>query len=107
MFPEVASKIALEFENAATECLVYKTKKAMEKYGAKTLIVAGGVAANKYLRKKIKKITGKKIKLFVPTQELSGDNSLMIGIAGYLNYIKNKKKVPKPESIKATGNLKL
>ena len=107
MFPEVASKIALEFENAATECLVYKTKKAMEKYGAKTLIVAGGVAANKYLRKKIKKITGKKIKLFVPTQELSGDNSLMIGISGYLNYIKNKKKVPKPESIKATGNLKL
>jgi hypothetical protein len=38
----------------------------------------------------------------------------MIGIAGYLNFIKNKNlpagkagKVPKPKSIKATGNLKL
>ena len=107
------SKIALEFENAAIECLVYKTKKALEKYGAKTLIVAGGVAANKHLRNEMKKITRKNIKLLFPTQELSGDNSLMIGIAGYLNYIKNKNlpaqagKVPKLDSIKATGNLRL
>ncbi len=101
------SAIALEFENAAIECLVRKTKKAVEKYGVKTLIVAGGVAANKHLRNEMKKVTGNKIKLLFPTQELSGDNSLMIGIAGYLNYIKNKKKVPKPASIKATGNLRL
>ena len=105
------SKIALEFENAAIECLVYKTKKAIEKYGAKTLIVAGGVAANKYLRSEMKKLTdprqdkiSPKVKLLFPTQELSGDNSLMIGIAGYLNYIKNKKKVPKTDSIKACKN---
>jgi hypothetical protein len=31
----------------------------------------------------------------------------MIGIAGYLNYIKNKKKIPKIGGIKATGNLRL
>src|SRR3989344_3493666 len=108
------AQIALEFENAAIECLVYKTARAVEKYKIKTLIVAGGVAANKHLRNEMKKVTtakagqaGKKIKLLFPTQELSGDNSLMIGIAGYLNYIKNKKKVPKPDGIKATGNLKL
>ena len=62
---------------------------------------------NQHLRNKMKKITSRKIKLFFPTRELSGDNSLMIGIAGYLNYIKNKKKVPKINSIKATGNLRL
>ena len=101
------SQIALEFENAAIECLIHKTKKAVEKYGAKTLVVAGGVAANKHLRNEMKKAVGKKIKLLFPTRELSGDNSLMIGIAGYLNYIKNKKKVPKPGTIKATGNLRL
>jgi N6-L-threonylcarbamoyladenine synthase len=104
---EMKSKIALEFENAAVECLVYKTQKAIEKYKIKTLIVAGGVAANKHLRNEIKKITRGKVRLLFPTKELSGDNSLMIGIAGYLNYIKNKKKVPKPDRIKATGNLKL
>ncbi len=101
------SAIALEFENAAIECLVYKTKKAIEKYGAKTLMVAGGVAANRHLRNEMSALGGKKIKLLFPTLELSGDNSLMIGIAGYLNYIKNKRKVPKPALIKATGNLRL
>ena len=100
-------RIALEFENAAIECLVYKTAKAIEKYKIKTLIVAGGVAANKHLRNEIKKITGRKVKLLISSHELSRDNSIMIGIAGYLNYIKNKRKVGKPEDIKATGNLRL
>ena len=44
------AQIALEFENAAIDCLVYKTAKAIEKYAVKTLMVAGGVAANKHLR---------------------------------------------------------
>ena len=101
------AQIALEFENSAIECLVYKTKKALETHKIKTLIVAGGVSANKHLIEEIKKIAGKKINLFFPPKELTGDNSLMIGIAGYLNYIKNKKKVPKLSSIKATGNLML
>ncbi len=101
------SKIALEFENAAIEPLVLKTKKAMEKYGAKTLIVAGGVACNTHLQREMKSAVGKKIKLLFPKAGLAGDNSLMIGIAGYLNYIKNKRKTPKLETIKATGNLRL
>ena len=69
--------------------------------------MAGGVSANEYLRNEIKKITGKKIMLLLPIKELTGDNSLMIGVAGYLNYVKNKKKVPKINNIKATGNLRL
>ncbi|MBU0999381.1 tRNA (adenosine(37)-N6)-threonylcarbamoyltransferase complex transferase subunit TsaD [Patescibacteria group bacterium] len=105
-------QIALEFENAAIECLIYKTVKAIEKYKIKTLIVAGGVSCNTHLKNEMTKVvrhglTTGKIELLFPTKELSGDNSLMIGIAGYLNYIKNKKKVPKIESIKATGNLRL
>jgi N6-L-threonylcarbamoyladenine synthase len=104
---QTKAQIALEFENAAVECLTHKTKKAIEKYKIKTLLVAGGVAANTHLRNEMKKVAGKNIKLMFPPQALSGDNSLMIGIAGYLNYIKNKKKVPKPTNIKATGNLRL
>jgi N6-L-threonylcarbamoyladenine synthase len=106
---ETKRKIALEFENAAIECLVYKTARAIETYKIKTLIIAGGVAANLHLRKEMSALGhtlgGKKIKIYFPQKELAMDNSLMIGIAGYLNYIKNKKKVPKLSSIKATGNL--
>ncbi len=107
------SQIALEFENAAVESLTYKTMKAVEKYKIKTLVVAGGVSANDYLKKEIQKNISKmnkgkltKIKLFFPQKEHSGDNSLMIGVAGYLNYMKNKKRVPGVNSIKATGNLR-
>src|SRR3989344_4298253 len=101
------ARVALEFENAAIECLTYKTARAIEKYKIKTLIVAGGVAANKHLRREMTKITSKKIKLLFPTLELARDNAVMIGIAGYLNFLKNKKKVTRQGSIKATGNLRL
>jgi N6-L-threonylcarbamoyladenine synthase len=102
---ETKEKIALEFENAVVDVLIYKTIKAKEKYKAKTIIVAGGVACNKHLQRQMKKAAGKDVKLLFPEKELTGDNSIMIGIAGYLNYIKNKKKVSKIGSIKAKGNL--
>ena len=109
--PKIKAQIALEFENAAIECLVYKTAKAIETHKIKTLIVAGGVACNIHLKNEMTKVVRSclttKIELFFPTKELSGDNALMIGMAGYLNYMKNKKKVPKIDSIKATGNLRL
>lgn len=104
---ETKKEIAMEFENAAIESLVHKTAKAIDKYKIKNLIVAGGVSANDYLRNEIKKITKAKIRTFFPKKELTGDNSIMIGMAGYLNYIKNKKKTPKIESIKAEGNKRL
>ncbi|PIR68581.1 hypothetical protein COU49_00280 [Candidatus Nomurabacteria bacterium CG10_big_fil_rev_8_21_14_0_10_35_16] len=115
---KIKSAVALEFENAAIESLTYKTKKAIEKYKVKTLIVAGGVSANNHLRNEMKRLikemsnkntTAKagQVKLLFPPKELTMDNSIMIGIAGYLNYIKNKKKVPEINSIKAEGNLKL
>ncbi|MDE2399747.1 MAG: tRNA (adenosine(37)-N6)-threonylcarbamoyltransferase complex transferase subunit TsaD [Patescibacteria group bacterium] len=105
---ETKMQIALEFENAAIEPIIYKTAKAIEKYKIKTIIVGGGVACNIHLQREMKKLAKQyKIKLLLPQKELTGDNSLMIGIAGYLNYIKNKKKVPKMDTIKATGNLKL
>ncbi len=105
---KIKAEIALEFENAAIECITHKVKRVIEKYGIKTVIIGGGVAANKHLRSEMKKITTKgEIKLLLPTLELSRDNSVMIGIAGYLNFIKNKKKVIKPDTIKATGNLRV
>ena len=116
---ETKARIALEFEDAAIECLVYKTAKAIETYKIKTLIVAGGVACNTHLQREMSALKkSAKIKIYFPPKGLAGDNALMIGIAGYLNYIKNNpegkntsygagKKVPKPETIKATGNLRL
>ncbi|MFA4975090.1 MAG: tRNA (adenosine(37)-N6)-threonylcarbamoyltransferase complex transferase subunit TsaD [Candidatus Paceibacterota bacterium] len=104
---KIKQAIALEFENAVVETLIYKTIKAKEKYKAKTIIVAGGVSCNEHLQRQMKKIVEKNTILLFPEKKLTGDNSIMIGVAGYLQFIKNKKKVPKISSIKAKGNLSL
>ena len=97
----------MEFENAVVETLVYKTKKAIEKYNIKTVIVAGGVSANKYLKKEITTLTKGKQELLFPTKELSTDNSVMIGIVGYMKYLENPNKKINISKIKAVGGLKL
>lgn len=105
---DIKSDIALEFENAVVETLVHKTKKAILKYKTKNLIIAGGVSANKHLKNEINKMLKKldtESKVFFPKKELTGDNSIMIAMSGYLKYTKNKTK--KYGKIKAEGNLKL
>lgn len=104
---DLKRQISLEFEEAVTETLVHKTKKATEKYRVKTLIVGGGVSANKYIKKRMEKTLDKKINILFPGKGLSTDNSIMIGIAGYLQYIKKPTKFTYKTKIKANGNLKL
>ncbi len=92
---KIKEAICLEFENAVVETLVYKTQKAIEQYNIKTLIVAGGVSANQHLQQEITNLgkkfkqKRKKLNIYFPNKKLTGDNALMIGIAGYLKYLKN------------------
>ena len=109
----IKQKIAREFEDALVETLVYKTIKAIKEYKIKTLIVGGGVSANTYLQeimlKKIKELKQSKalpcsVKVHFPIKSLTGDNAIMIAIAGYYGYLNNKN----PRSpLKANGNLSL
>ena len=94
----------MEFENAVVVTLVYKTKKTIEKYNIQTVIVAGGVSSNKHLKRELKKITKNKQHILFPSKNLSTDNSIMIGIAGYFKFLKKTTKTPK---IKAEGRLRL
>ena len=102
----VKKGIALEFENAAIETLVHKTAKAVKEYNIKGIIIAGGVSANKHLKREFRRVFGKE-NVILPPKELTGDNALMIGVAGYLHYVKNKNKVLPLEKIKAQGKLSL
>ncbi|MEK7081720.1 MAG: tRNA (adenosine(37)-N6)-threonylcarbamoyltransferase complex transferase subunit TsaD [Patescibacteria group bacterium] len=99
--------IAREFEDAVTEVLTVKTKKALVQFGAKTLIIGGGVSANKNIRNTFEKLATEKtdLKLFISTQELATDNALMIAFAGLLRLKANKAKLG--EKITAQGNLKI
>ncbi len=110
---KVKQKIAREFEDSVVETLVYKTIKAIKEYKIKTIIIGGGVSANTYLQevmtKEIKNLVKSdftSVKIHFPSKQLTGDNALMIAIAGYYQA-KNKKFVKRMSSIKAQGNLSL
>jgi N6-L-threonylcarbamoyladenine synthase len=78
------------FQEAVTDVLVQKTIQAKEQYSVKQILVAGGVAANSGLRKKMKeRITD--VPVYFPKMKYCTDNAAMISIAGYHKYKKLKK----------------
>lgn len=78
--------LAREFEDAVIETLDTKLRKAVDETGAKTIIVGGGVSANKLLRERLEKTTAEYgISLYLPSNHVSGDNALMIALAGAFN----------------------
>ena len=103
---DLKKSISLEFEKAVTEVLVAKTKKAVEDLGIKSLIIGGGVSANKYLRKIFEMEFGEQIEVYFPTHYLATDNALMIAVAGYLTSLRGNKNDDNM-GIKAEGNMSL
>ncbi len=72
--------IAASFENTIVESLARVSLKAAKKTGYETLIIAGGVAANKRLRERFARVD---LKVFFPPLELATDNGTMIALAAY------------------------
>jgi len=95
------STIAHEFQNAVVEVIVTKTIKAARKFGAKSIVVGGGVAANKLLRSQLT-VHGSQLGIPVrfPTIEYCIDNGAMIAAGAYFNF-----KPVSPEKIQAKPNL--
>lgn len=85
MDQQTAADIARAFEDAVVDTLVIKCKRALEQTGAKRLVMAGGVSANRTLRLKmaesITKIGGQ---VFYARPEFCTDNGAMIALAGMI-----------------------
>lgn len=78
-------KICASFQQAAIDVLVHKTMRAVEEFGAISVLLCGGVAANKNLQKKLKAASSKlKDRFFVPLNKYNGDNATMIAAAAHL-----------------------
>ncbi len=77
-------EIAREFEDAVVDVLIKKTLAAAKKYKAKNIIVGGGVSANAELRARLEgEACAEGLSVSFPSKELTTDNAIMIGIAGY------------------------
>lgn len=79
--------VCASFEEAVVDVLTHKTAKAVKKYKAKTLCLAGGVSANKKLRERLKDIQVDT--LLVPPLKYCMDNATMIAVAGYFHAREN------------------
>lgn len=80
---QTCADIACAFQTAVVETLVIKCKRALEQTGLKTLVIAGGVSANKKLRKELEIALAKiNAKVFYARHEFCTDNGAMIAYAG-------------------------
>ena len=67
----------------------YSVNSEFESTGIKKLIVAGGVSANKYLRKELETLSNKlNVDLSIPPLKYCTDNATMIACAAYPQYLK-------------------
>lgn len=79
---------AARYTYEAVEAVAKKISLAFEKYPDCDLAVAGGVAANSHLRKRLTEIADKAgRKIFIPCISLCGDNAAMIAAQGYYEYL--------------------
>lgn len=99
-------EMAYEIQEAIIEVLLKKTLKAAKDHIAKTILLGGGVTANKTLRQRFEEKIKKDLpntKLFIPEPFFSTDNATMAGISAFF-HLKGKKNFRKVE---ADANLRI
>ncbi|MDR0590988.1 MAG: tRNA (adenosine(37)-N6)-threonylcarbamoyltransferase complex transferase subunit TsaD [Candidatus Nomurabacteria bacterium] len=94
---------AASFEKTAVDTLVDKLLKAQEAYQPKTVVVAGGVSANRYLRQQVKERLP--ILAHFPAPEFCTDNGAMVASAGYFHA--QRLEPTNPYDLEVTPSLKI
>ena len=76
------------------DSLVQKTELAIDVTGIQSVVIAGGVGANKKLRNSMRqKLAEKDVKVSYPSIEFCTDNAAMIALTGLFDYQKGKQNI--------------
>lgn len=85
------AQIAKGFQESVIDVLVEKASRAVREFGAKQLLLAGGVAANRGLRSRLTERCSKlQVPLLLPPLNLCTDNAAMIAAAAFLKWNKRE-----------------
>lgn len=80
--------ICCSFQAEAVEGLISKAIRACTQNNINKLVLAGGVAANSFLRKRaLEECKAHNIELCVPPLQYCTDNAAMVGVMGYYNLM--------------------
>ena len=81
---QLKADICRAFEDAVVDTLLIKCRRALEQTGATSLVLAGGVSANRRLREAVElMMDGQGGRAFYPRPEFCTDNGAMIAYAGW------------------------
>lgn len=82
---QTKADVAHAFQTAVVETLAIKCKRALNQTGYKRLVIAGGVSANRQLRRHLADLMAElKGKVFYPAPQFCTDNGAMIAYTGFL-----------------------
>jgi len=85
---EIVPAMAHEVQEAIVDVLLAKTMKAAKKYNVKTVMLAGGVSANKRLRERFVEAMRNELPITnyqLPDVKYCTDNAAMVAVAGYFH----------------------
>ena len=103
--PEInKADLCSSFQKTVTETLLENVEKAIQITGIKTVVLAGGVSANSYIRNEFMNLEQKGNKVYMPDLKLCTDNAAMIASAGYYNFMSGQRN---ELDLNAIPNLKL
>jgi N6-L-threonylcarbamoyladenine synthase len=79
--------LAASYTATIVRAIEKKVDQALSQTGEKTLVMAGGVAANSHLRRALGELCARRgVKLIAPPLSLCGDNGAMVAAAGYFQF---------------------
>ena len=81
----IVKDLCASFQETVSKTLAKKLKKAVEERGYKQVVIAGGVAANSEIRKKIFDFENDGYKVFAPPMKYCTDNAAMVASCAYFN----------------------
>ena len=80
--------ITASYTRTIVEAIVNKTEAALERSGANTLVLAGGVAANSHIRRGLEELCERRgVRFCKPSLSLCSDNAAMVAAVGYYEYL--------------------
>jgi N6-L-threonylcarbamoyladenine synthase len=98
--PGLVADVAASFQAAVVDLLVARSMRALSETGARTLLLGGGVACNRELRRRLgESCAARGVTLRIPSPRLCADNAAMVALLGAWSLARGKESDPDLDAV--------